>query len=97
MTCKTLDDVRDNIDRLDVKIVALLAERSRYVTEAARFKQEKKDVVVPERIEQIILRVRHLAMEHNADPDLLEKIYRSMIDAFIVHEAKIWQKLHVEE
>jgi isochorismate pyruvate lyase len=92
--CKSLQDVRENIDRLDAKIVALLAERSRYVCEAAKFKQEKKDVVVPERIEQIILRVRHLAIEHGADADVMERIYRAMIDAFIVHEAKIWQKLH---
>ena len=36
--CKTLGEVRSNIDRLDRDIVRLIAERGRYVHEAARFK-----------------------------------------------------------
>lgn len=94
--CKTLQEVRDNIDRLDRKLVPLLAERAGYVTQAARFKATKAAVVDPDRIEQIVLKVRHLAIEEGMDPDLVEHIYRSMIDAFIIHEAKVYMKLHPE-
>ena len=38
--CATLADVREGIDALDRQIVALLAERGRYVKDAARFKRE---------------------------------------------------------
>ena len=36
--CATLAEVRDNIDRIDHAIVALMAERGKYVAEAGRFK-----------------------------------------------------------
>ena len=92
--CETLQDVRRHIDRLDRQIVALLAERAGYVNQAARFKTTRADVVVPSRIEEIILRVRALAETHRTDPDLLEEIYRAMIAAFIRHEGKVWDELH---
>ncbi len=95
--CKDLAEVRRNIDDLDTQIVALLSKRAGFVHQAARFKPTKADVVVPSRIEEIVLRVRHLAREHGADPDLMEHIYRSMIDAYIVFEAKTWTGLHKSE
>jgi isochorismate pyruvate lyase len=95
--CRSIEEVRSNIDRIDAQIVPLLAERSHYVEQAANFKRDRQDVLVPERIEQIILHARHLALENGADPDLLEKIYRSMIDAFVLHEAKVWRELHRDQ
>ncbi|MEO5372799.1 MAG: chorismate mutase [Alphaproteobacteria bacterium] len=92
--CGSLDEVRRNIDRLDREIVVLLAERSQYVRQAARFKPTRSDIVVPARIEEIVTRVRHVANELGADPELMEKIYRAMIDAFIWHEARAWADLH---
>lgn len=94
--CKNLQEVRENIDRLDRRLVPLLAERASYVTQAAGFKPTKAAVVDPERIEEIILKVRHMANEEGMDPDLIEHIYRSMIDAFILYEAKIYKKIHPE-
>jgi len=94
--CKDLAEVRENIDRLDRAIVPLLAERAGYVEQAAGFKPTKAAVVDTPRIEAIILKVRHLAIEEGTCPDLVEHIYRSMIDAYILHEAKIYKKLHPE-
>jgi len=95
--CKDLSEVRQNIDRLDRQIVPLLAERATYVRQAAGFKANKAAVVDNPRIEQIILKVRHMAVEEDMDPDLVEHIYRSMIDAYINFEAKVYMKLHPEE
>ena len=38
--CVSLAEVRDNIDRIDHAIVALMAERAKYVAEAGRFKPD---------------------------------------------------------
>lgn len=95
--CKDLAEVRENIDRLDRRIVPLLAERAGYVSLAAGFKPNKAAVVDTPRIEAIVLKVRHLAVEESMDPDLAEHIYRSMIEAFIVFEAKVYKKLHSED
>ena len=96
VACKSLDEVRANIDRLDRAIIPLLAERGDYVLQAARFKPNAADVPAPARVEEVIQKVLQLAREHGALPDVVEKTYRAMIAAFIAaehteHQA-IWKK-----
>jgi len=80
--CQTLDDVRAQIDRIDAEIVALLAERTGYARQAGRLKPTTAEVRALARVEQVIARVRHLAAEHGAPPDLVERLYRTMIEGF---------------
>lgn len=81
--CRSLDDVRANIDRIDREIVACLAERDGYVQQAARFKKTTGDVRAPKRVEQVIDKVVVLAEELGANPAVTEQVYRAMIAAFI--------------
>ncbi len=83
ITCNSLEEVRSNIDTIDRKIVALLAERGGFVMQAARFKKSTDDVKAPQRVEQVISKVRTLAHDCGANPDVVEAVYRSMISAFI--------------
>ncbi len=85
-TCRNLPDVRSCIDRLDQMIVPLLAERAGYVAQAAKFKPDADSVVVTERIEEIVKKVRAMAEENGAAPDLLENLYRQMIDTYVAYE-----------
>lgn len=94
LECRTLDDVRHNIDQLDAEIVELLSRRSGYVAQAARFKDSTQAVIVPDRIEAIIAKVRAHAGQHGSDPDLIEAIYRRMIDCFIEFEQAHWVALN---
>lgn len=94
--CNSIAEVRDNIDRLDVTLVALLAERGGYVREAARLKQRKTDVVDAARIADVISKVRRQAESHGFDADVIEAIYRSMIDHFIAFEEREFAKLKSE-
>ena len=86
--CKTIEEVRENINRIDRDIVELISQRSRYVGQAAKFKKTTEDVKAPVRVEEIISKVRNLAVEKNLDPDIVEKIYRTMITCFIDYELK---------
>ncbi|MFJ2680814.1 MULTISPECIES: chorismate mutase [Pseudomonas] len=86
VTCTTLEDVRNNIDRLDQQIVTLLAERGRYVSQAARFKKDTDGVKAPQRVEQVIAKVRELSETVGANPEVTEQVYRAMIAAFIEQE-----------
>ena len=83
VTCKSLEEVRSNIDAIDHKIVSLIAERGGFVMQAARFKKTSDDVKAPQRVEQVISKVRALAQDSGANPDVTEAVYRSMISAFI--------------
>lgn len=81
--CHSLEEVRENIDRLDRQIVGLLAERGGYVKQAARFKKTEDDVKAPQRVEQVIAKVAVLSAEMGAIPAVTEAVYRAMIAAFI--------------
>ena len=86
VTCTTLEEVRNNIDRLDQQIVTLLAERGHYVSQAAHFKKDADGVKAPQRVEQVIAKVRNLAEVAGANPQVTEQVYRAMIAAFIQQE-----------
>jgi isochorismate pyruvate lyase len=86
--CESLDLVRAQIDILDRQIVALLGERGDYVRQAARFKKTRDDVAAPARVEQVLAKVRVLADQAGADPEVVERTYRAMIAAFIEAEQK---------
>jgi isochorismate pyruvate lyase len=90
--CESLVQVRAEIDRLDEQIVRLLAERGGYVLAAARFKRSANDVRAPQRVEQVVERVRALALQHGALPEVVERIYRTLIEAFTDAEHRRWQQ-----
>tara|TARA_B100000686_G_scaffold354347_1_gene464111 strand:- start:19370 stop:19681 length:312 start_codon:yes stop_codon:yes gene_type:complete len=88
--CNDLEQVRAQIDRLDALIVELIAERTTYVIQAAKFKKTKENVRIPKRIEQIIDRVRTLAHQFNLNPDMIDSIYRHLIEVSITEESRNW-------
>lgn len=84
--CKNMEEIRENIDIIDREIVKLLSKRSHFVKEAAKFKKNAKDVEAPKRVEEVIQKVRSLAMEYGVPQDIVENIYRTMIQNFIDYE-----------
>ncbi|MDG4810751.1 chorismate mutase [Micromonospora sp. WMMD1120] len=86
-TASALTEIRARIDELDGELVALLARREALVRQAAPLKGDDRAVRAPERVAQVVARVRVLASEAGADPDVIERIYRSMIQVFIDLEA----------
>ena len=85
---KSLQQAREKIDQIDVALIELIASRQFYVDQAARFKRTVQDVQAPERVEEVIKKVRAAAAEQGTDPDLVESIYREMIQHFIRRELK---------
>jgi isochorismate pyruvate lyase len=90
--CTTLMQVRDNIDRIDHAIVALMAERGKYVAEAGRSKPDPAAVSAPARVDAIIVKVRADAEAQGFDPTVAERTYRTMIAAFEDYERAEWTR-----
>ena len=84
--CKTLDEVRIEIDKLDDQIVELIGARNSFIKQAAKFKDTVDEVKNPERIGEIIAKVRHKALELGMSANLLEEIYTIMIDEMVESE-----------
>ncbi|WP_028879932.1 chorismate mutase [Terasakiella pusilla] len=92
--CNSLQEVRDNIDRLDEIIIPLLAERIGYVLQAAQFKETRGDVRIPSRIQFIVDRVRVFAEKEGMDPDMAESIYRHIMEESIAREEIRWDDIN---
>jgi isochorismate pyruvate lyase len=85
-TCATMDEIRVEIDRVDRLLVPLLAERLDYVRQAAAHKPDRAQVVVPWRIEDVVAKAKALAEDLDTDSDVIERIYRALVDASIAWE-----------
>lgn len=88
MKCNSLEEVRNNIDRIDNEIIKLIAERGVYVSQASAFKKNEDGVRDTGRVERVIAKVREKALEYGADPDMVEALYREMISRFVNMEMK---------
>ena len=84
----SLDDVRARIDQVDRDVVRLLVERAGYVGQAVRFKRSADEARAPARVDQVIARVRDLAAEDEANPDVVEHVYCAMIACFVDAELR---------
>ena len=91
--CTTMEDVRRHIDALDDVLVPLLVTRGGYMTQAARIKQQASQVRDEDRIEAIVARVRERAATEGGQPEVLEAIYRSMMEAYIAFEHREFARL----
>ena len=92
--CASLNEVRQQIDRVDRELVALIAERGNYVRQAAGFKKTAAEVPAPQRVAQVLARVAALARESGADPMVVAATWRAMIAAFIRFEQQTHSSLH---
>ncbi|WP_454129244.1 chorismate mutase [Microbacterium aurum] len=84
----SLTEVRVQIDTLDRQIVGLIAERQKWVVEAGKLKSEEAAVRAPDRVEQVISKVRGLAADAGASPDVVERAYRALVSGFIEFELR---------
>jgi isochorismate pyruvate lyase len=84
---ESLEAARSRIDEIDHALIELIATRQFYVDQVIRFKRKSEDVKSP-RIEEVIEKVRTQAEEQGIDPELVEKMYREMIQHFIRRELK---------
>jgi isochorismate pyruvate lyase len=88
--CKTLGEVRTNIDRIDHEIIKLMAERGHYVYEAARFKPNPEQVQDSTREDAIVHKAMAIAEQDGLSPKVAETTYRAMLRAFVEYEQGVF-------
>ncbi|PYR41998.1 MAG: chorismate mutase [Acidobacteria bacterium] len=76
-----LDELRDDIDRVDEVLVRLLNERARVACEIGRIKKDLGiEVYQPEREKQVLAHVRGIAAEGPLGPDAIARLFERIID-----------------
>jgi isochorismate pyruvate lyase len=85
--CTDMDDIRAEIDRIDGDLVRMLAQRAAYIDRAAEIKaQAGLPARITPRVEQVVDNVRAHAATHGVSPDLVEKLWRWLIEWSIARE-----------
>jgi len=84
--CNSLQEVRDEIDKIDAQLVELISQRSHLIRQAAGFKESVEEVKAQERIDDIMQKVRKKAIELNVNPNMISDLFKIMIDEMVETE-----------
>ncbi len=83
-----LADIRNKIDEIDSLIVRLLSEREKMVSAAGALKLNEQGVKDPERVRQVIEKVRAKAAEAGLDPNIAGEVYKTITACFVKKELR---------
>ena len=86
--CGNIHEVREEIDIIDREVIDALSKRFQYVIAAARFKTSEASVRAPDRFKAMLQQRREWASESGLNPDVVEKLYRDLVNHFIDEELK---------
>ena len=92
MNYKNMDDLRKELDLLDNELIKLVSKRFKFIEQAAIIKDDISKIRDNERIEAIIVRLRNLAEINDISPDIVEKLWRYIIELSIELETEIFNK-----
>jgi len=84
-----LQEIRQQIDAVDQRLVALLAERWQLVSEVVHYKRaHRMGVVDRAREDAMLATIAERAKEHGLDPRVAQQVLRTVIDGFTLLEVE---------
>jgi isochorismate pyruvate lyase len=84
--CNTLDEARNEIDKVDEVIVEMIALRNDYIKQIAKFKTSIEEIKSDERIADVVARARTKAIDLDLSPNLINDIFVRLIDEMVETE-----------
>ncbi len=92
MPYKNLLKIRKKLDKLDNSFLHLIKKRTILVNEVIKTKKFKKDIVDKKRIKVILKTIKIKSIKKKIDPLITQKIWKSMISAYIDYEFRNFKK-----
>ena len=90
---KSLEELRKNIDEIDLKILDLIEKRKDLVTEVVKLKK-RNQIVDQKRIQFILNKLKVEASNRGLAVEFIEEIWTLMIKNFIEYEENIFDEIH---
>lgn len=85
-----MTELREGIDLIDRQLVGLLVRRAGYIDRAIEIKQDENlPARVADRVEEVVANVKASASQSGLDADLVEDIWRLLIDWSIEREGRV--------
>ena len=84
---KTIEEIRINIDKIDLEILNLIEKRKKLVDRVVKLKT-KDEIVDQERIDKILKKLDLEAKKKMLPPKMIRNILEKMISGFIEYEKR---------
>jgi len=92
MVNKNILKIRKELDKLDNILLDIIKKRTKLVDRVIQNKKYKKDIVDKKRITIILRNISKKSKKNKIDPKITNKIWRSMIKAFIEYEFRNFKR-----
>ena len=92
MVNKNIIKIRKKLDKLDNKLLNIIKKRTKLVDIVIKNKKFKKDIIDKKRISIILKNISKKSKKKKIDPKITNKIWKSMIKAFIDYEFRNFKK-----
>lgn len=90
---ETMTDVRQQVDRIDAELIALMAQRFACMDAAARIKQDRNIVRDEARKVAVLQNVKQLAEEARVPVPAMAAIWEMLVETSISYELQKWDQL----
>ena len=92
MVNKNIIKIRKKLDKLDNNLLDIIKERVKLVDIVLKNKKFKREIIDKKRISVILKNISKKSKNKNIDPKITNKIWKSMISAFIDYEFRNFGK-----
>lgn len=89
--CKNIQEIREVIDKIDREILASFSKRYEYVEAIVKFKTDKDGIIAMKRQLEVLNKRKEWAIEFGLDPDLIEELFKTLINWNIQKEMEIFR------
>ena len=88
--CRSMPDIRGEIDRVDRALVRLLAQRLTYIECAGHIKTDRTKVRDEARIADVLTKVEASCAREDFPFTIAEPVWRTLMNACIAHELDVF-------
>ena len=92
MLNKNILKIRKELDKLDNDLLTIIKKRTKLVDIVIKNKKFKKDIIDNKRISVILKNISKKSKLKKIDPKITNKIWKSMIKAYIDYEYRNFDK-----
>jgi len=92
MVNKNILNIRKKLDKLDNDLLKIIKKRTKLVDLVIKNKKYKKDIIDKKRIRVIMKNISKKARQKKIDQNVTNRIWKSMIRAFINYEFRNFNK-----
>ena len=87
-----LSKIRIELDKLDNLLIKIIKKRTNLVKKVLALKERKNQIVDQNRINMILKNIKKKSIKNKIDPKITNKIWKSMISAYIDFEKRNFDK-----